>query len=187
MREAYLLYCSLSMALATCLVAQPGIRDSVQSRRRRSPRQHVVNPTETNGPRVSCPRLASARKPCRLAGRATVRAGWARSRRLRLDDCGCIAQAGRCRRQPDRPGLLRRADDRQRPPLEKSAPVALVRRAVPAVSVTHGRDHSRPAEREFNLLNGVRLPPAFRIHGLHGHEREILAVRQEGGAIRGQS
>jgi hypothetical protein len=66
-----------------------------------------------------------------------------------------------------------RAHYDQGPPLEKFAPVTVVRRGVLAISVSHRRNRARPADRELHFLLGIRLESA-------------LLVRLKHRAVRGQ-
>ena len=53
------------------------------------------------------------------------------------------------------------------------------------VSVSNGCDDTRSCDCELNLLIGVRMDSPFGVQSLDSHEREILAVGHDGGAIRG--
>jgi hypothetical protein len=79
-----------------------------------------------------------------------------------------------------------RAHYDQGPPLEKFAPVTVVRRGVLAISVSHRRNRARPADRELHFLLGIRLESALLIQSFHGDKREVLAVRLKHRAVRGQ-
>ena len=86
----------------------------------------------------------------------------------------------------NRAALSRRAHHDQCAPLEKFAPIAVIRSSVLAVSISHGRNFARSANRNLHFLVCIRLESALRIHGFHGDKRQVLAVRLQRGAVRGQ-
>jgi hypothetical protein len=94
-----------------------------------------------------------------------------------------LLRPGGCRRQPNRTGLVSRADDDHAFAIEGVAETGFVGIVIAWVAVAHAGNVTSPFDVECHQVVGCRDDPALRVKDIDFNRCDVFPVRHESRAI----